>query len=243
MAEFLEAVESGLERDDVAEDTNAVLMPDLFVLPRRLLCKEDGSFRPALRVFASIQAAVAVLVMGPLCIYYAMFEGHMPWRPAPQVVPDEMSPALLVELINQLGFGTIICTVSRYSGQLHRVICPGGVLERMGLGEKRVSEHAVKNLKRWMYMIPVVSAPCFLFFCFVFFTVFPSTIYMLIFNEPPGWFGEGGSVPPGGRPISLVFTIIMPCFAGMFFPGVPIGLVWSILFREQSTLRRTLCLY
>eukprot|EP01045_Picozoa_sp_COSAG04_P060511 COSAG04_NODE_30577_length_262_cov_0.374233_1_plen_29_part_01 len=29
MAEFLEAVESGLERDDVAEDTNAVLMPDL----------------------------------------------------------------------------------------------------------------------------------------------------------------------------------------------------------------------
>ena len=85
-------------------------------------------------------------------------------------------------------------------------------------------------------MIPVVSAPCFLFFCFVFFTVFPSTVYMLIFNEPPGWFGEGGSVPPGGRPISLVFTILMPCFAGMFFPGVPIGLAWFISLKVAAGL-------
>jgi hypothetical protein len=224
MVDALEMTEEAFDPSDAAgeEDTDAVAMPDLFQLARRVLCRPgDGTLRLGFTLaMHSITAWACAAAMAMATIL--PFGWVMLGADIPDGVPVGADEAL--SLIGNVGMMVMQWTLSRFLGHLHAAIRPGGCLDTMGAGKQLVSRKVVVNLRRWAVLLCFAAVPVMAFgLVFVFFSclvvaswVFggcgPGTTDENVIGLPGAWARRAEGTCPlrtgDGSPMTLADNIL-----------------------------------
>ena len=138
------------------EDTNAVVMEDVFASVRPLLCRADGSPRA---VVVAIPYCGAFFYVGlAISLFYAALLCHK--------TDDKSECFSRVETPGEAAINIVLWPAAFAMPSLfvvifYRVIAPGGPLEKLGLGTKKVALSQLKLIQRWAsVLLPLACIMC-----------------------------------------------------------------------------------
>ena len=153
LSEMVEgAIPNPLTQEDKADqDTDAVVVPDFFERIRPLLCQPSGEPR---RLVRAMPAVVVCIWLGFIVI--------MKFLAFPMMEGDPSADTPLMFMIFA-GFSCAFTAPGLFIVQLYHAIAPGGPLEQLGAGEKRVSFQQLQALERAAWL-PKMAGLCALLF-------------------------------------------------------------------------------
>jgi hypothetical protein len=265
-------VENALANDDgldelQAVDTDAEVMPDLFVHVRRMVCDSDGNLRSFLRrVTAAIRWMAFVGVIGvPLAsIVLNETNGAADKRYHRPLWEDgQLNHLRLLDVIYQMGTNFFYACSALFPAQLANAIrLEDGALARLGAGEKKVAANELSGLRRWPKLLVAVGVPFMLYgvgmLLLVFFMAFIG--FLLIFapefreefydgyaeKDDDVVLKEAGLIDDPRVncqvlcPFMWVFTIWthLVLLSWSFIAGIPCALCWYYAMKVGSVLAK-----
>lgn len=259
------------DEDDCSEiqevDTDAEVMPDLFVRARRMVCDDAGKPRPFFRRVTAVIRWVAVVgVIGvPLAsIVLNETNGAADKRyHRPVWENGQVNHLRLLDVIYQMGTNFFYACSALFPAQLANAIrLDGGALARLGAGEKKVAANELSRLRCWPKLLVAVGVPFMLYgvgmLLYVF--LFPLFGFLMIFSpESRDGFYDGyadrdddallkkaGLIDdprvncPVLCPFMYVFTIWthLVLLSWSFIAGIPCALCWYYAMKVGSVLAK-----
>ncbi len=206
------------------EDTNAVVMEDVFARVRPLLCRMDGSPRAGV---AAMPYCGAFFYIGlAVSLFYAAYQCH--------TTDDKSECFSRVETPGEAAINIVLWPAafampSLFVPIFYRVIAPGGPLEQLGSGKKKVALSQLKLAQRWASVLrPLAGVMCLV-------GIFPGvqlSYKIIMWHIDPEAMLSSQANPEEMRNSMLMFQwsglVLMPMMILMLGSGLPCLILWFL---------------
>eukprot|EP01043_Picozoa_sp_COSAG02_P056690 COSAG02_NODE_6761_length_3376_cov_5.293813_1_plen_459_part_00 len=216
------------------EDTDAVMLEDVFARVRPLVCREDGAPRALIAWSPKAALACFVLVSG-LFVKGAHYCRQLE-IPSECVLADRVGTPGKLAL--SLALWPVMFTLPGLFGMVfYRVLFPGGPLDKLGLGTKRVALSQQQMVIRWStVLLPVAGVVSVVGLCF-FVPMGIRSIWWLV--DPEGMLANQEDPAGSKQRMEMMAYILVPmtpmsmvCY-GVAFPS---AVLWYLSMKVAVAL-------
>jgi hypothetical protein len=158
-------LDSGASKEVLQEvDTNAALVEDYFVRPRRYLCDPEGqTMKGWLRaVLLATRYSALMSFLGPLLFLAGFFDapGHDRHSSMAFNTDGDLRGLFILEqVLYQYGMNLFFFSLTFFPFEFVNAIRTGGPLARLGVGSQRISQADMDLLVRWQKPLVVATIP------------------------------------------------------------------------------------
>ena len=228
------------ELDLEKEDTDAVVLEDVFARVRPLVYRaEDGNApRAAVAWCRAAGFAAYIGIFVGMCNLYRLCQSPLGRQMQAEGAecPDRVAtPARLV--LSLVLWPALFALPALFAMVFYRVLVPGGPLDKLGLGKKKVALSQQRMVMRWAAALIPLACVVGVFFSMFFVPLFFQAVWWIA--DPEGMLAnQKDPISQQGtmEAFGYVMLIIVPASILVFGVGASSGILWYLSMKAAVAL-------